>query len=382
NKNINYSKEDGLIGVDINYDHLAIVEIDRFGNILDKEILKFNLEDKTTGQSVKIIEDIAIQLIDIANNKNPVAEKLTGWKQIEAKGKPLPDVFKIFNAHTREPVPNPVQIVLKSGSITGLANDTVLISRDSTEYQIADSAAPILGPGGRTTGVVMVFRDITGEYRSQKALMESEERFQKMLALIPDMISVHDPDMNIIYSNWNGFASIPEEKRVLHTKCYRTYRGLDYVCPDCKAKTVLETKEAFQAEVELPEGIWVDLRVIPVLDDELNVQFFVGWVRDITAVKKAEQELKAQQRLLEGVIDGVSDVLSIQYPDHIIERYNQAGYNLLGMTPEEIKGKKCYQLIGRDRECEGCITTRSLLGYLWKGQPFHKYPKGACPSVC
>ncbi|UNC91732.1 IS200/IS605 family accessory protein TnpB-related protein [Candidatus Contubernalis alkaliaceticus] len=70
NKNINYSKEDGLIGVDINYDHLAVVEIDRFGNILNKKVLKFNLEEKTTGQSVKIIENIAIQLIDIANKKN------------------------------------------------------------------------------------------------------------------------------------------------------------------------------------------------------------------------------------------------------------------------------------------------------------------------
>ncbi len=70
---------------------------------------------------------------------------------------------------------------------------------------------------------------------------------------------------------------------------------------------------------------------------------------DITQRKRAEQEIKAQQELLEGVMDNVSDVLAIQKPDHSIERYNQTGYDFLGMTPEEVKGKKCYELIERAR---------------------------------
>ncbi len=69
NSKINFSKEDGLIGIDINYDHLALVEIDKFGNIMTKKTLYFNLEDKTTGQASKIIEELAVQVIDIANNK-------------------------------------------------------------------------------------------------------------------------------------------------------------------------------------------------------------------------------------------------------------------------------------------------------------------------
>ncbi len=79
---INYSKESGLIGIDINYDHLALVEIDQFGNILAKKTLYFNLEGKTTGQASKIIEGLAIQVIDIANDKKKpiVLEKLNTSK--------------------------------------------------------------------------------------------------------------------------------------------------------------------------------------------------------------------------------------------------------------------------------------------------------------
>ena len=71
---------------------------------------------------------------------NPVAETLTGWTLAEAAGRPLPEVFRIINAQTRQPVVDPVAKVLEIGYIVGLANHTALIARDGTERQIADSA--------------------------------------------------------------------------------------------------------------------------------------------------------------------------------------------------------------------------------------------------
>lgn len=102
--------------------------------------------------------------------------------------------------------------------------------------------------------------------RREASLAESDNRFRSVLKLVPDMISIHDPDMNILYSNWRGFAEVPESKRRIHTKCYKTYRILDYICPDCLAKTVLKTGKPLRKETELPEGMWVDIRAIPVLD--------------------------------------------------------------------------------------------------------------------
>jgi len=101
---------------------------------------------------------------------NVVAEQLTGWSQEEALGRKLDEVFDIIDAGTGRKSVNPVARVLESGKIVGLGNHTVLIARDGREYQVADSAAPILGPDGASLGVVLVFRDVTEEYALQEQL--------------------------------------------------------------------------------------------------------------------------------------------------------------------------------------------------------------------
>jgi PAS domain S-box-containing protein len=92
---------------------------------------------------------------------NAVAESLTGWSEQDARGRPLPDVFHIVNEHTRAVVQSPVEKVLETGGIVGLANHTVLVARDGREFPIDDSGAPIRGENGKMEGVVLVFRDVT-----------------------------------------------------------------------------------------------------------------------------------------------------------------------------------------------------------------------------
>ena len=102
---------------------------------------------------------------------NPVAQELVGWKLEEAARRTLPDVFRIVNEETRQPVENPAMRALRDGKIVGLANHTVLISKDGTERPIDDSAAPILDAEGKVVGSVLVFRDI-----SERKQAEEEER--------------------------------------------------------------------------------------------------------------------------------------------------------------------------------------------------------------
>lgn len=105
---------------------------------------------------------------------NYVAERLTGWRQSEAAGRHITEVLKIVHDPDRSPVINPVDTVMRTRRVVGLANHTVLISRGGEEYQIADSAAPILSETGDLHGVVMVFRDVTHEYELQSQLRQNE----------------------------------------------------------------------------------------------------------------------------------------------------------------------------------------------------------------
>ncbi|WP_457573416.1 PAS domain-containing protein [Desulfolithobacter sp.] len=106
---------------------------------------------------------------------NSMAEKLTGWTSDEAAGRPLEEVFRLVNIRTGEPCDNPVDKVLVTGNIVGLANHSLLIGRDGKKRNIADSGAPIRDHDGTIIGVVLVFRDVTRQLQMEKELQKIQK---------------------------------------------------------------------------------------------------------------------------------------------------------------------------------------------------------------
>ena len=132
---------------------------------------------------------------------NDAARRLTGWDGDSAIGRPLGEVFRIFDAETREPGLDPVARVLASGEVVGLANGTLLVARDGGEHQIADSAAPIRTEAGDVLGVVLVFSDVTEQYRMVQALRRSEQKSRALLAALRSGVVVHAPDTQVLDAN-------------------------------------------------------------------------------------------------------------------------------------------------------------------------------------
>ena len=135
---------------------------------------------------------IAADTSGLVTNMNHMAEKLTGWDLDSALGRPFPEVFNIIDSNTREPLDDPVGKVLGSGRSIGLANHTVLVSKDSKEYQIADSASPIKDSNGHVTGVVLVFRDVTEEYEIREELQRSEKQYRLLFESTTEGICLHE----------------------------------------------------------------------------------------------------------------------------------------------------------------------------------------------
>lgn len=106
---------------------------------------------------------------------NAVAERLTGWRQSEAHGKDLHEVFTIVHEQTRQPVESPVTKVIRDGMVIGLANHTLLLSRDGTETAIDDTGAPIRNDQNDLLGVVLVFHDVTERKRLETQLLQAQK---------------------------------------------------------------------------------------------------------------------------------------------------------------------------------------------------------------
>lgn len=133
---------------------------------------------KASNENLRITLDSIGDAVIVTNAKgqitrmNPIAEALTGWSLAEAEGMAIEDVFYVVHEQTRELVPNPVKNAIASGEPIILANHTILIAKDGTEYQIADSGAPIRDAENNVFGAVLVFRDVTEKRRTEQELLK------------------------------------------------------------------------------------------------------------------------------------------------------------------------------------------------------------------
>jgi len=131
----------------------------------EKERLSVTL--RSIGDGV-ITTDISGKIVLL----NRVAEELTGWRTEEAAGHPLEEVFHIINKQTGKVCENPAANVVSSGKVVGPAEHTVLLTRDGSKRKVADSGAPILDAESNIIGVVLVFRDVTEQLKTEQELMK------------------------------------------------------------------------------------------------------------------------------------------------------------------------------------------------------------------
>jgi PAS domain S-box-containing protein len=158
----------------------ATIEMALYKHSMEK---KLKASEKLFSTTLKCIGDGVITTTPRSSVTfvNPVAEKLTGWQVDESIGRMISEVFRIVNEETRDEVENPVERALQEGVVMGLANHTVLISREGTERPIDDSAAPIVDDRGETLGAVLVFRDVTQKRSIEKELQRHRDHLQELV---------------------------------------------------------------------------------------------------------------------------------------------------------------------------------------------------------
>jgi len=82
--------------------------------------------------------------------------------------------------------------------------------------------------------------------------------------------------------------------------------------------------------------------------------------RENEVLRRNQENSEKEIQILQSVLDSIPDVIGIQRPDHTLIRYNQTGYELVGLAQDEIKNRKCFELIGRKRPCVPCATSDAL----------------------
>nr|ACN58810.1 GGDEF family protein [uncultured bacterium BLR9] len=132
---------------------------------IDRKAIEEKLfaEQESARVTLNSIADAVISA-DLSGNitfLNSVAEKLTGWQQNEALGRPIADILKVVDEITREPRGSTVERPNQLHRSTKAPSNSILVRRDGSELPIDESRAPILDRQGQIAGTVTVLHDVS-----------------------------------------------------------------------------------------------------------------------------------------------------------------------------------------------------------------------------
>ena len=239
---------------------------------------------------------------------NPVAELLTGWTRNEARGRPLVEIFQIVNEETRQPVENPAVRALREGNIVGLANHTILLSKDGVEWPIDDSAAPIRGQDGSLNGTILVFRQIRERkiqeaelLRQSIALKQSEEQFHTLVDSIPQLAWMARPDGHMEWYNqrWYEFTgSTLEQMQGWGWQSIQDPAELSRVSESWKAALAAGKRWEDTFPLRRHDGVmrWHLALAVPIRNDRGEVVRWFGTNTDISERLQMEDALRDADR--------------------------------------------------------------------------------------
>lgn len=219
---------------------------------------------------------------------------------------------------------------------------------------------PIENSVGKLIGYTFMFIDISIRKQAIFKLEESEERFHELFNHMTSGVIVYKKEKNdFIIVDFNNATA------VIENLCREDVIGKRFttVFPEFHTYGLLDILHKVYL-TEIPENfpiILYDNNKISSYKDvyiyKLKSGEIVTLCTDNTKHKQLQQELQNSQKLLKEVLDTIPDIINVQNADNTVIMYNKAGLDFFDLPCDEIIGKKCYKILGRNTFCSNCQTS-------------------------
>ncbi|MBD0369739.1 MAG: PAS domain S-box protein [Pyrinomonadaceae bacterium] len=269
---------------------------------------------------------------------NQVAQELTGWRLEEVSGRDLAEVFHIINEQSRRRVESPAEKVLREGVVVGLANHTMLVTRDGLEIPIDDSGAPIKDEDGNVTGVVLVFHDIT-----QRRL--GEEATLRLAAIVESTEdAIFGKTLDGIIASWNKGA----ERLYGYAAEEMIGKSISILLPPDRPeelKLILETVrrgehiKQFETVRVRKDGrrINVSLTISPIKNE--------GRIVGVSTIARNITEQKQAEEMFRLAVESAPNAMVMVDESGSIVLINSQAEKLFGYSREELIGQSAEILV-------------------------------------
>ncbi|MBU1538313.1 MAG: PAS domain S-box protein [Alphaproteobacteria bacterium] len=236
---------------------------------------------------------------------NDAAVRLHGVERLDVGPDDYSQAYHLF---TEDGQPYPSQELPLARAVT--SGETVLDARwriqrpDGSEVTAVGNARPVFNPCGSRIGAVLTLRDETARVEAENRLVESETRFRTVADSAPALIWMLDAEGRPIFANrrYLSFFGIESEEQMADG-WHRLIHPDDAATFTAAFNTAFERREGFEGLTRIRHPVrgerWLRCEGLPRLDGSGVFQGFVGANLDVTEAKRAEEDLKRINELLE-----------------------------------------------------------------------------------
>jgi PAS domain S-box-containing protein len=218
---------------------------------------------------------------------------------------------------------------------------------DGTLFTMLFTLAPVYKEG-KIVGGVGFGVDIGTRKLMEAALHESEKRYRTLAEAAHDMIFIVDRNFRIQYVNSFGAKQFDAQPADIIGKSLAELFPSTAERMQENIRKVFNTRQPLCISNKTPypkKELWLETWLAPIMDSQNNkVASVMGIARDITQIKKQDEEILKSKQILETITDGISNSIFLLSRDLRIIWANNAAVVESGYSKEELIGNFCYKV--------------------------------------